>query len=316
MTRQEKGLLAAVVVLTISVLVLGGLIGYRGLQPARDNGETDADLKDEGSHAAAIIGDDTISEQEWAEELKKRYGKNMLLEMLNRKAIALEAKSQGIQVTQEEIQQRLKKQMEGYVSEEAYYEEMQSQFGLSRDDLVLEAMYRISLEKIATLGIHIEDQQVDSYIREHPDEYSSHKQLDLAWITVDKQDEAEKILDRLDKGEDFAELARSYSTDQFSRDNGGSLGWTDEDDPFLPETVMETARGINPGESAGPLKVPNGYAIVYVKDIRTEDTEPPQEIRQEVRQELALQQAGPLDELEKNLRSKYGARITADFPSS
>ncbi|MFB5679107.1 peptidylprolyl isomerase [Paenibacillus terreus] len=308
--------MAAVVVLTISVLVLGGLIGYRGLQPARDNGETDADLKDEGSHAAAIIGDDTISEQKWVEELKKRYGKNMLLEMLNRKAIALEAKSQGIQVTQEEIQERLKKQMEGYVSEEAYYEEMQNQFGLSRDDLVLEVMYRISLEKIATLGIHIDDQQVNSYIREHPDEYNSHKQLDLAWITVDKQDEAEKILDRLDKGEDFAELARSYSTDQFSKDNGGSLGWTDEDDPFLPETVMKTARGINPGESAGPLKVPNGYAIVYVKDIRTEDTEPPQEIRQEVRQELALQQAGPLDELEKNLRSKYGARITADFPSS
>ncbi|MFB5269040.1 peptidylprolyl isomerase [Paenibacillus enshidis] len=316
MTRQEKGLLAAVVVLTISVLVLGGLIGYKGLQPDRDNGETDADLKDEGSHAAAIIGDDTISEQEWAEELKKRYGKNMLLELLNRKAIALEAKSQGIRVTQKEIQERLEKQMKGYVSEEAYYEEMQNQFGLSRDDLTLEAMYRISLEKIATLGIHIDERQVDSYIREHPDEYSSRKQMDLAWITVDKQDEAEEILDRLDKGEDFAKLARSYSTDQFSRDNGGSLGWTDEDDPFLPVTVMETARSLNAGESAGPLQVPDGYAIVYVQDLRTEDSEPPQEIRQEVRQELALQQAGPLEELEKNLRSKYGARITADFPSS
>ncbi|MDP4099201.1 peptidylprolyl isomerase [Paenibacillus sp. P96] len=316
MTRQEKGLLAAVVVLTISVLVLGGLIGYRGLQPARDNGETGADSTDEESRAAAIIGDDTISEQEWVEELKKRYGKNTLLEMLNRKAIALEAKSRGIQVTQQEIQERLKKQMEGYVSEEAYYEEMQNQFGLSRDDLIVEAMYRISLEKIAVLGISIDDKQVDRYIKEHLDEYNSLKQMDLAWITVDNKSEAEDILDRLESGGDFAELAHTYSTDEFTRDNGGSLGWTDESDPFLPDTVMETARTLNVGESAGPVEVPDGYVIVYVRDIRTENTESPQEIRQEVRRELALQQAGPLDDLEQSLRSKYGAQITTDFPSS
>lgn len=316
MTRQEKGLLAAVVVLTVSVLVLGGLVGYRGLQPARGNEEMDAELKDEGLHVAAIIGNDKIFEQAWVEELKRRYGKNTLLEMLNRKAIALEAQARGIQVTPEEIQARLKKQMEGYVSGAAYYEEMQNQFGLSREDLVLEVMYRISLEKIATLGIDIDDQQVNSYIGQHPDEFSSHKQLNLAWIVVDKQNEAEAIMNRLDQGEDFAKLARSCSTDPFSRDHGGSLGWVDESDPFLPAAVMKLARTIHSGESAGPLKVSDGYAIVYVKDVRAEDNESPQAIRQQVRQELALQQAGPLDELKKNLRSKYGARMTTEFPSS
>jgi len=316
MTRQEKGLLAAVVVLTISVVVLGSMV-YRGFQPARNDADTTGmDNTDDTSRIAAVIGGESISEQEWVTELKKRYGTNTLLEMLNRKAITLEAKQRGIQVTQDEIDDKLSRQMQGYESPEAYYGEMQSQFGLSRDDLRIEAVYRLSLEKIATLDIRVDDREIDRYLEEHAADFQPHKQMNLSWIKLSKVSDAERVMTKLEQGQSFEELATTYSVDEFSKDLGGELGWLDEGDPFISEQVMSAVKSLSPGDIAGPISLDEGFAIVYVKGVRTDGETNPKKIREAVREELALQQAGPLDQLEESLRTKYGARLVEDQPSS
>lgn len=312
MTTREKGLWAAVIILTVSVAALGGLIMLRGLSKPGDT------INDDDDHTVAEIGQEGISEEQWVAELKKRYGANTLLQMLNRKAVQAETKRLGIQVTQEDLQQVLEQDSKGYASEQAYFEEMQQQFGLGPVDLRNEAEYQIGLEKIATQGIQIGEAEVDRYWKEHPEEFAAGKQIKLAVLYVAKAEEAEGMLARVKQGEQFDALIQEHSGQHLGNNTGGQLGWVDEYDPFQPEAIMKAARELTPGDVAGPIAVNDGYAVIFVDDIRLKAPPDKEEIRQQIRRSLALAQAAPLEEVEKSLRDKYGARILSeqDKPSA
>jgi tetratricopeptide (TPR) repeat protein len=78
-------------------------------------------------------------------------------------------------------------------------------------------------------------------------------------IVVGSQSEAEQLLDRLRSGEDFATLAKQRSIDP-SSEQGGSLGKIDLSS--LRIELRDALRAVTPGQLAGPIKVPSGYAIL------------------------------------------------------
>ncbi len=88
---------------------------------------------------------------------------------------------------------------------------------------------------------------------------SSHTTVDLQIIVVASESEARGLLDRLQKGEDFAALARQKSTDATAGD-GGYLGKLD------PSTLRSELRaatvGLQPGGLSGIIKLPSGFAIL------------------------------------------------------
>jgi tetratricopeptide (TPR) repeat protein len=83
----------------------------------------------------------------------------------------------------------------------------------------------------------------------------------LSIIVVGSADEAEQILERLKKGEDFAALAKQKSTDSTAAD-GGYMGKVDP--ATLRPELREALTGIVPGQISGVIKLPTGYAIVKV----------------------------------------------------
>ncbi|MGG1642412.1 peptidyl-prolyl cis-trans isomerase [Paenibacillus sp. NRS-1782] len=311
MTTREKGLWTTVIILTVSVAALGGFIMLRGLLKPGDV------TKDDGDHNVAEMGQEGISEEQWIAELKKRYGAATLLQMLNRKVVEAEAGRLGIKVTQEDLQQVLKQDSKGYASDRAYFDEMQQQFGLNPDDLRNEAEYRIGLEKIATQGIQVQEAEIEEYWKQHPEEFAVGKKIKLATIYLTQSEEAERLLERVKQGESFDTLLQEHSSHLDGKDKSGQLGWVDAYDPFQPQEIMEAARELSSGDVAGPIAVNEGYAVIFVQDIRLEAPPNEQQIRQQIRRSLALAQAAPLEEVEKSLRDKYGVRILPgkDMPS-
>jgi len=306
MTRQEKGLLATVIVLTACVLGMGGWMLFSG----NLSQEASPPWKD-GSQPVASIQDRAITEDEWVDELKKRYGREMLMTMLNRHAVALEAKAKGIDVTAAEVEPEIEVMSRSYVSKERFLSEMEDQLGITESELETETTYRLLLEKIATSDVHIEEQQIDSYLEQYPDQFRPKKQLNLSMIEVASEDEAERVMDRLENGEDFADLAAQVSLDEYTREDGGQIGLVEEDDPFLPPELLEAALSLEPGDIAGPVSLTDTYAIVYVRDIIEPQAPSEESIRKAVRKQLALEQSVSLSELERQLREKYEARISA-----
>ncbi|NMO97768.1 peptidyl-prolyl cis-trans isomerase [Paenibacillus lemnae] len=307
MTRQEKALWTTVMALSVALLFLGSWMLFSGaLFKEQRDPRSNAD-----SPAVATVQDRAITEEEWNQELKKRYGSEVLMTMMNRQVVDLEAQKAGIEMTMDEVDLELKRMGQAYGSMEIFLQEMQQQLGLSEDVLRAETEYRLKLEKIATADIQIEEAEIDDYLAEHPDQFRPKKQLDLSIIKVADEALADDVMDRLERGEPFADLASELSIDEYTKENGGRLGLIEEDDPFQPEELMMAVSELSKGDIAGPIVLEDGYIIVYVRNILVPEKEDEQLVRETVRRQMALERSESLSELEQRLRDKYAARIVA-----
>lgn len=312
--RQQNGLWAAVIVLTAGVIFLTGLILVKGLD--QDDHDSARSEGDQDSEAVAEFMNEYITEEEWVEELKYRHGEEVLTQLLNRKSVLAEAKARNITVTPAEIEQEINQIIQGYESEEVYYQEMYSQLGLTREEIQTEVAYRLTLERIATADIQVTDEEVSRYLEENGDYYHNAKQMELSLIIVKTLEEANEILDALEQGADFAQLARERSIDEFSKNEGGRIGIIEENDPFYPQNLLSAAASLEVGDIAGPFEMDKGFGIIQLNAIIEQTEQSPEEQREEIRRQIALNEAVPLTQLEESLRGKYGARILVKHPAS
>lgn len=81
-------------------------------------------------------------------------------------------------------------------------------------------------------------------------------------ILVDTEARAQEIIDALNAGEPFSELARAYSTDEGSAVNGGNLDWSPISN-YVPE-FGEVAASLPIGEISEPVQSEFGYHIIQV----------------------------------------------------
>lgn len=81
---------------------------------------------------------------------------------------------------------------------------------------------------------------------------------------------AERLYERIQAGEDFAELAKSYSEDPGSALNGGTLNWIDPN-ALVPE-FREVMNNTASGEISKPFQSPFGWHVLQVIGRRATDS--------------------------------------------
>jgi peptidyl-prolyl cis-trans isomerase D len=108
-------------------------------------------------------------------------------------------------------------------------------------------------------------------------------------ILVQDLDTAQEVLEMLEAGEDFAELAALYSTDG-SAQAGGDLGWFTRD--VMVEEFSEVAFAMEIGEISQPVESQFGYHIIQVlgKDVLPLSTSQLEQSRQTAFQEWLFAQ--------------------------
>jgi len=90
-------------------------------------------------------------------------------------------------------------------------------------------------------------------------------------ILLGNEEEADKVRNRLDTGEDFSELARQLSQHDESRDDGGSLGWLNPGELSTPVDEFIFTPEIEVGIASRPIRDENittkgGYWLIKVID--------------------------------------------------
>lgn len=307
MTRQESALRKAVLLLAGLVLLLAALLygEWRKVKEADGNGE-------DGKTIAKVAGH-PITRGEWESELRHRHGEEVLTDMVNRIAVETEAARLGVSVSERDVDREIEAAASGYDSEEQYYSQMESELGLSKEEVRDEAKYRLLLQAVATAGVSVSEQEIDDYLKQNPDQFKPVKKFELSVIKVSTYNEAEAALDRLEDGEDFAALAQEVSIDEDTRSQGGRVGTVEENDPFWPEDLLGAASGMDPGDIAGPFQLEDGsFAVIRTDKVIAPDRPGEAEIRDQVRTEIALEKAPPLEEIEDDLRTKYDVSIDID----
>jgi len=81
------------------------------------------------------------------------------------------------------------------------------------------------------------------------------------------RDKADSILQRLNNGEDFAQLAATDSDGQQAL-KGGDLGWRKANE--LPTLFSDVVPKLKLGEISAPIRSPSGFHIIKLLDIRSD----------------------------------------------
>ena len=89
-----------------------------------------------------------------------------------------------------------------------------------------------------------------------------------AWhILVKDEDKARELLEEIQNGADFAELAKEHSTDTVSGEAGGDLGWFSLDQ--MVEPFANAVAELEPGELGGePVESQFGWHIIKLEGVR------------------------------------------------
>jgi peptidyl-prolyl cis-trans isomerase C len=119
-------------------------------------------------------------------------------------------------------------------------------------------------------------------------------------ILVDKEDDAKAIIDELNKGGDFAKLAKEKSKDPGSKDNGGDLDWGPSARYVKP--FADAVTGMQKGQTtATPVKTDFGYHVIRLDDVRPLQVPPFAELKEQFRQRA---QQAQIQKLVLDLRQK------------
>ncbi|WP_027896803.1 SurA N-terminal domain-containing protein [Zestomonas thermotolerans] len=174
----------------------------------------------------------------------------------------------------------------------AYYDEHSAQY-MSPEQVVIEY---VELKKDAFFDkVEVSNEELQAlYQREIA---NLAEQRNAAHILVgvnDKVDEAqakakiEEIRKQLDEGKDFAALAKEFSEDPGSADNGGELGFAG---PGVYDSEFETALyALKKGEVSQPVRSEYGWHLIKLLDVQAPEVPSFDSLKDKLVRELKAQQ--------------------------
>ena len=106
-------------------------------------------------------------------------------------------------------------------------------------------------------------------------------------ILVDDEETANEVIEKLNNGEDFAELAKKYSKDDSTKDNGGDLGVL-EPDRLVREFTLAAFK-LKENEISKPVKSNYGYHIIQVTKVEPKkDVKSFEEMKDELEEKVKI----------------------------
>jgi len=126
--------------------------------------------------------------------------------------------------------------------------------------------------------IELSQDETTSYYEKHKQEYAEPAKVKLAYVELKKEpseadyavakEHSRRILERVQAGDDFAELAEYYSDDEAAGAKGGDLGFFKRG--RMEKEVEEAAFSMAPGDVSEIVMSSLGYHIIKVDETKGE----------------------------------------------
>lgn len=255
---------------------------------------------------------DMISVNDLYNEIKDNYALQSLLQMIDKKILETEYASE-VESKKEVAESTVKAMKESY-GEDQFIQMLQNYYGYSSIEAYQNAYYISTLQNLAITDYGkslVTDKEIEKYYKES---VFGDILVDHILITADTtstmstdektaaenkaKDQVKSLIDELQKSdnkkEKFAELAKEYSKDESTKENGGSLGYINIGTLGTSyDEIVKAANSLKDGEiSTEVITSELGYHVI---------------LREEQREKASL------DDTKESIRSTLGEKkISAD----
>lgn len=278
---MNRGFIKLCAVLLLLALALAGC-GQKTDVVATVNGEeiTRAELDqrlEEAKASMALQGVDLEGEE--GKYLLKLMEEEILYQLIQERVIMQEAEKQGISIDPKRAEEQLNQMKEAYGAEN-FQQMLKSQklnearlkeyilFGLTADELYKKVTAKVEVSDSEVKEFFEKDKEnqikvkVSHILAKAPEGEATQEELEAA------RKKAEGWIKQLEKGADFAQLAKEQSDEPAAKTTGGALPdyFSKADSPYDPDFTAACFK-IAEGEfSKEPVKTSFGYHVIKVED--------------------------------------------------
>ncbi len=249
--------------------------------------------------------------------------KQLYLDLVNQyveqKSLVQLAKDSGV-FDETNIQKKVDEEFENmrsvFESEEAFVTAIVNSRFKDEEDYKSKLKISLIIEELIskeTENLKISDADIKSYYNDNSDKFVKGPGADVYHIFLSDEKTALSVLDELDNGAKFSDLALTYSQDG-SSSVGGYLGYQEFESSQLVDEFMSEVKDMKEGEVRGPVKTQFGYHIIRVENVNTKEwTEDLDRVSKNIEETLKAEKISKvIDSLIEKAREKYNVKVYED----
>ena len=213
-----------------------------------------------------------------------KVNSDILSFIIDNEVVYQAAQEEGIKVKDFEVNEKFNNIKET-IDENPAYKEKLKEAGINEEFLKKQVKKDLVVSKYKEnfiKDIKISDKEIKAHYESHKDEFKIQEvrasQILISTLDDDNKQvskeekeklktKAEKLLNKVNNGEDFNKLAKKYSDDKNSGKNGGDLGFFSKDDKNIDFT--KEVFKLDKGKRVALIETSYGYHIVKITDKRT-----------------------------------------------
>jgi len=168
------------------------------------------------------------------------------------------------------------------------------------------------LEKEVEPKINVTESDMQTYYQANKKNFITPARAAISHIHLADKEQAEQVITRLKAGEEFAALAAELSLDEATKAKGGAIELEIGRDYFIPgigrsAVLDEKVFASEPGKLLDePIEGENGWHVVQVRSVTTEQQQTLEQVKQEIYQTLTGKKRQELQkQLADELMNKY-----------
>jgi peptidyl-prolyl cis-trans isomerase SurA len=251
---------------------------------------------------AAVVNDDAITAAEVTARIKlvevssnlpdspeneTRLGPQVLRQLVDEKLQLQDAKKLGISIPSDDVDKAIDTIEQRNEMKKGGLDAYLQQRGIARSTLVDQITASLTFSKIVrarvSQDVQVSDEEVDDAMKRlQADIGKPQNRVGEIFLSVDNpsqeddvRKEADRLIEQIRGGAQFASIAQQYSQSP-SAAVGGDIGWVTASE--LSPKLAEAVNTMNPGQLSYPIRTPAGFYLLYLLDRKTLGAESPNDI--------------------------------------
>lgn len=239
------------------------------------------------------------SDDDKQREMLFKVREDILNRLVDEKLTDQEIKRNDIQVDEDQIDATIERiKSANYFTDEdlrRFLEQEQMTMDAYRNQIKEQILRTRLVNYEVKSKIVITEEDIKAYYDNHPEVYGGKRLYHLRNILLtvpnyssDSEKQAiqaqlERVRERIDGGESFADLARSISQGPTAA-SGGDIG--EFETASLSPQIQTALEGLKPGQTTAVLNTDLGFQLFFVESINRDEGKPLDSVREEIHQKL------------------------------